>query len=177
MSRLKIATAWLDGCSGCHMSFLDIDEKLLELSDKIELVYSPLVDSKTIPEGIDLALIEGAVSSESDKHELLKLRANSKILISFGDCAVTANVPGMRNHFSVNDTLARAYVENSDSGQCLPSVSVPKLIEFARPVHEYVLVDFFLPGCPPPSDVIFSTLCELLEGKTPAPMTKTRFGA
>lgn len=177
MNRLRIATTWLDGCSGCHMSFLDIDEKLLEISDKIELVYSPLVDTKTMPEEIDLALIEGAVSSEYDKHEVMQLRANSKILISFGDCAVTANVPGMRNHFSVNDTLSRAYIENSASGQCLPSVSVPKLIEFARPVHEYVQVDFFLPGCPPPSDVIFSTLSELLEGKTPSPITKTRFGA
>jgi NAD-reducing hydrogenase small subunit len=177
MSRLRVATTWLDGCSGCHMSFLDIDEKLIELSERIELVYSPLVDQKTIPENIDLALVEGAVSSESDKEEVLALRSRSNILISFGDCAVTANVPGMRNQFKVQDVLSRAYIENSSSGQCLPSKFVPKLIEYARPVHEYVAVDFFLPGCPPAADVILSTLSELLEGRFPASIEKTRFGA
>lgn len=177
MSRLRVATTWLDGCSGCHMSFLDIDEKLIELSERIELVYSPLVDQKIIPENIDLALIEGAVSSESDREEALTLRARSKILVSFGDCAVTANVPGMRNQFKVQDVLSRAYIENSSSGNVLPSVFVPKLIEYARPVHEYVSVDIFLPGCPPPADVILSTLNDLLEGRFPIPIGKTRFGA
>jgi len=177
MSRLRLATTWLDGCSGCHMSFLDIDEKIIELSERIELVYGPLVDQKTIPENIDLTLVEGAVSSESDKEEVLTLRAKSHILISFGDCAVTANVPGMRNQFKVKDVLSRAYIENSASGQTLPSQSVPKLIQFARPVHEYVAVDFFLPGCPPAADVIFSTLSELLDGKFPASIERTRFGA
>ena len=97
MTRIRVATTWLDGCSGCHMSFLDIDETIIQLFDRIELVYSPLVDFKTIPENIDLALVEGAVSSEADKEEILTLRSRSKVLISFGDCAVTANVPGMRN--------------------------------------------------------------------------------
>ncbi len=177
MTRIRMATTWLDGCSGCHMSFLDIDENIIELAERIELVYSPLVDFKTIPENIDLALIEGAVSSESDKEEILTLRSRSKVLVSFGDCAVTANVPGMRNQFSVKDTLSRAYIENSASGQCLPSRFIPRLMEYARPVHEYVKVDLFLPGCPPPADVILSTLNDLLDGRFPNPAGKTRFGA
>ena len=127
MTRIRVATTWLDGCSGCHMSLLDIDENIVQLFDRIELVYSPLVDFKTIPENIDLALVEGAVGSEADKEEILTLRSRSKVLVSFGDCAVTANVPGMRNQFSVADTLSRAYIENSASGQILPSGFVPKL--------------------------------------------------
>ncbi len=177
MTRIRVATTWLDGCSGCHMSFLDIDENIIQLFDRIELVYSPLVDFKTIPENIDLALVEGAVSSEADKEEILTLRSRSKILISFGDCAVTANVPGMRNQFSVMETLSRAYVENSASGQILPSGSVPKLLEYSRPVHEYVAVDLFLPGCPPPAGVILSTLSDLIDGRPPSLGGKTRFGA
>ncbi len=177
MTRIRIATTWLDGCSGCHMSLLDIDEDIIQLFDRIELVYSPLVDFKTVPENIDLALVEGAVGSEADKEEILTLRLRSKVLVSFGDCAVTANVPGMRNQFSVADTLSRAYIENSASGQILPSGFVPKLMEYSRPVHEYVTVDLFLPGCPPPAGVILSTLNDLIDGRFPSLGGKSRFGA
>ncbi len=177
MSRLRVATTWLDGCSGCHMSFLDMDEKLLELSERIEIVYSPLVDYKKIPENIDLALIEGAVSSEYDIEEALSIRARSKFVISFGDCAVTANVPSMRNRFGVKEVLHRAYIENSSSENIFPSKGVPALIGYARPVHEYVSVDLFLPGCPPPAEIIVSTLNELIEGRVPRPTGGTRFGA
>ena len=177
MTRIRVATTWLDGCSGCHMSLLDIDEDIIPLFDRIELVYSPLVDFKTIPENIDLALVEGAVGSEADKEEILTLRSRSKVLVSFGDCAVTANVPGMRNQFSVADTLSRAYIENSASGQILPSGFVPKLMEYSRPVHEYVTVDLFLPGCPPPAGVILSTLNDLIDGRLPSLGGKSRFGA
>ena len=177
MTRIRVATTWLDGCSGCHMSFLDIDENIIQLFDRIDLVYSPLVDFKTIPENIDLALVEGAVSSEADREELQTLRSRSKVLISFGDCAVTANVPGMRNQFGVMETLSRSYIENSASGQILPSGSVPKLIEYCRPVHEYVAVDLFLPGCPPPTGVILSILNDFIDGRPPVIGGKTHFGA
>src|SRR5690349_16239689 len=97
MSKPTLATIWLDGCSGCHMSFLDMDERLLELTDKADLVYSPLVDHKVFPDHVDLCLVEGAVSSEDDLHRILMVRERTTTLVSLGDCAVTANVPGMRN--------------------------------------------------------------------------------
>lgn len=177
MTRKRLATAWLDGCSGCHMSFLDIDEEIIQLFDRIELVYCPLMDFKTIPENIDFALVEGAVSSQADKEEILSLRESSKVLIAFGDCAVTANVPGMRNQFSVMETLSRAYIENSASNGILPDSVVPKLMKYTRPLHEYVRVDLFLPGCPPPARVILSTLSDLIDGRPPGIEGKTRFGA
>jgi NAD-reducing hydrogenase small subunit len=97
LSKLRLATIWVDGCSGCHMSFLDIDDALITLLERVDLVYSPLVDTKVFPEGVDISLVEGAVSSEEDLRKIRMVREHSKILVSLGDCAVTANVPSMRN--------------------------------------------------------------------------------
>ena len=94
MSKKKLATVWLDGCSGCHMSFLDMDERLIELAGKIDLVYSPLVDTKEFPTDVDIALIEGAVSSEEDLHKIQMIRDRTKTLVSFGDLPAGARPHG-----------------------------------------------------------------------------------
>jgi NAD-reducing hydrogenase small subunit len=175
--KAKLATVWLDGCSGCHMSFLDIDERILAVAEKADLVYSPLVDLKEFPEMADVTLIEGAVSSEEDYEKIKKVRAHTKILVSLGDCAVTANVPGMRNPFKVEDVLNRAYVENATLNQQIPVEVIPPLRKTSVPVHQVVDVDVFVPGCPPHADTIFFVLSELLEGRIPDLTGKTRFGA
>lgn len=175
--KVRIATTWLDGCSGCHMSLLDLDERLLDLAERLELVYGPLVDCKEFPEQVDATLIEGAVSNEDDQKKVNVIRQRSRIVISFGDCAVTANVPAMRNQFKIDDVLARAYIENASMGNSIPGEEIPRLLHRARPVHEFVPVDVFLPGCPPPSDAIFFIATELLEGRTPDLTGKIRFGA
>src|SRR5215472_11417107 len=113
MSKKKLATVWLDGCSGCHMSFLDMDERLIELAGKVDLVYSPLVDNKEFPPDVDVTLVEGAVSSEEDLRKIKTIRGRTKLLVSLGDCAVTANVPAMRNLFPVDDVYDRAYRETA----------------------------------------------------------------
>lgn len=177
MSKKKMATVWLDGCSGCHMSFLDIDERLLALGEVADLVYSPLVDQKIFPEDVDLTLIEGAVSSEEDLHKIQMVRGKTKVLVSLGDCAVTANVPGMRNPFGTKAVYARAYTENVTLDPHIPNEVVPKLLPNSRPVHEVVPVDVYVPGCPPSADVIFHVVSELLAGRTPDLAEKTRFGA
>ncbi len=79
-SKVTMATVWLDGCSGCHMSFLDIDERILALAEKVQLVYSPLVDNKEFPEMVDVTLVEGAVASEEDKHKIERIRKRTKLL-------------------------------------------------------------------------------------------------
>jgi NAD-reducing hydrogenase small subunit len=177
MSKLRMATVWLDGCSGCHMSFLDLDERLLELAEKVELVYSPLVDLKEYPEQVDLALVEGAVSSEEDLEKIKKIRKHTKFLITLGDCAITGNVPAMRNPHPLPGVLDRAYFENAAANQQVPTQVVPRLLERVRPVHEVVKVDLFVPGCPPSADTIYFALTELLAGRVPALGDKTRFGA
>jgi NAD-reducing hydrogenase small subunit len=172
MERLKIATVWLGGCSGCHMSFLDLDEFLIELAGKIDLVYSPVIDVKEYPEGVDVCLIEGAVCNEDNLEILHKIRARTKVLVSFGDCAVTGNVPAMRNQLGLDNAdnvLQRAYIENAQFNPVKPKEDgiVPKLLERVTPVHEAVQVEYYLPGCPPPADRIKALMVQVLEGKAP----------
>ena len=177
MSKLRLATAWLDGCSGCHMSFLDMDERLIELASKADLVYSPLLDAKEFPPDVDVTLVEGAVSSEEDLHKIRKIRQRTRLLVSLGDCAVTANVPAMRNPLPLVAVCDRAYRENVTLAPGTPSEVIPRLLPYARPVHEVVQVDVYVPGCPPSADVIYYAVTELLEGREPNLSAKTRFGA
>jgi NAD-reducing hydrogenase small subunit len=159
------------------MSFLDMDEALITLSEKADLVYSPLVDTKIYPDEVDVALVEGAVSSEEDLHKIQLIRKHTKTLVSLGDCAVTANVPSMRNPFGVKAVCDRAYRENATLDAGIPDQVVPKLLDRVRPIHEVVPVDVFVPGCPPSADTIHFVLSELLEGRQPDLSSKTRFGA
>jgi NAD-reducing hydrogenase small subunit len=168
--RPRVATIWLDGCSGCHMSLLDMDERLIELSNRIDLVCSPYMDMKGIPQDLDVAVVEGAVSSSEDLQKLLELRARSRILVSLGDCAVTGNIPGMRNPFLLADVLNRSYEDH------YPSRYVPALRARVTPVHEVVAVDVYLPGCPPPADAIYYLLSELASGRLPDTQHLSRFG-
>lgn len=172
-----MATVWLDGCSGCHMSFLDIDERLLALGELAELVYSPLVDAKEFPPDVDVTLVEGAVSSEEDLEKIRKVRGRTRILVSLGDCAVTANVPGMRNTFKVDELMQRAYIENAQTNVQIPLEVIPPLLKRSVPIHHVVPVDVFVPGCPPSADAIFQVVTDLLAGRTPDVGVLTRFGA
>jgi len=176
-AKIRIATTWLDGCSGCHMSLLDLDEKIIELAGQLEIVYSPLVDAKEFPADVDAALVEGAVGNEDDKRKILLIRERSRFVIAFGDCAVTANVPGMRNQFGTRQVMERVYRENAQNGDFPVPGPVPALLSHVRPVHEYIHVDVFLPGCPPPADSIYLVATELLAGRTPDLTGKIRFGA
>ena len=167
MSRPRIATVWLDGCSGCHMSLIDMDERILDIFERADLVYGPLVDFKDFPEDVDVCLVEGAVSSEEDLHKIKLVRERTKTLVSFGDCAVTSNVPGMRNPIGVPPLLDRAYRENVTLNPQMPTDVVPRLLPMSKPVHRVVKVDVFLPGCPPDADLIYTMLDDLLAGRVP----------
>jgi NAD-reducing hydrogenase small subunit len=159
------------------MSFLDMDERLLEIGERADLVYSPLVDTKEFPDAVDITLVEGAVSSEEDLRRIREVRERTSTLVSFGDCAVTSNVPGMRNPIGVAPLLQRAYVDNVTIRPGIPHAVVPRLLPSSRPVHDVVAVDVFLPGCPPSADLIYFVLDELLAGRMPDTAGITHFGA
>ena len=172
MTKLRLATVWLDGCSGCHMSLLDLDEGILAVAEKADLVYGPLVDASVFPENVDITLVEGAVSNQDDLKKIQMIRARTRVLVALGDCAVTSNVPAMRNSIPVKQLLRRVYVEGAETVRVPPGSGVPPLLPQARPLHDFVTVDAHLPGCPPSPQVILSLLTDVLAGRKPAVATK-----
>jgi NAD-reducing hydrogenase small subunit len=152
------------------MSFLDLDEWLITLAGQVQLVYSPIADVKEYPEGVDVALVEGAVANDEHLHLIKRIRQRTKHLVSFGDCAVTGNVTALRNPLGkAEHVLNRAYVEGADIAGQIPGDPgiLPILLDRVQPLHEVVRVDTFLPGCPPPADRIRSVLEQVLAGKQP----------
>ena len=166
MAKVSVASVWLDACAGCHMSFLDLDEKLIDLLDSIELKATPVTDFKKITP-VDVGIIEGAVSNEHDEEIAKELRANCKILMVWGDCAVFGGIVGMRNLVDTKEMLDRYYHTESSVGDIIPcSEELPELIK-VRPVDQVVKVDCYVPGCPPRTDSIYYALSELLQGRIP----------
>ena len=176
MGKARLGTCWLDGCSGCHMSLLDVDEALVAVLKKADIVFGPLVDAQEWPEGVDVAVIEGAVSSHDDLKLAQQARARSKVVVALGDCAVTSNVPSMRNGIPTRRLLERVYVEGATETPGVPTDGVPPLLKQAVPLHEVVKVDVHVPGCPPKPNAILVALSELMEGRKPDLGSKLRFG-
>jgi NAD-reducing hydrogenase small subunit len=178
MGRVKVATIWLDGCSGCHMSFLDMDERLVEIAEFIDVVYSPYVDAKEFPSSVDLTIVEGALSTDHDLKMIKKIRKNSKKILALGDCAITGNISAIKNLFGTEAILKRGYldlVDFNESGE-YPSKIVPKLLDKVIPLNEAVDIDFFVPGCPTPADAIYEVLVGILENREVDISKLTRFG-
>jgi len=166
--KLRIATTSLSGCFGCHMSLLDIDERLLELAGLVEFDRSPITDIKHCSQHCDVALIEGGVCNAENVHVLRELRANSKILVALGACAVNGGLPAQRNHLDVGKCLSQAYRTPDGSATAIPNdPELPLLLDKVYPINEIVRVDYFLPGCPPSGDTIWKFLTDLLTGRTP----------
>ena len=164
--KLRLATASLAGCFGCHMSFLDIDERILELVDVVEFDRTPLTDIKNIGE-CDVGLIEGGVANAENVEVLRDFRRHCRVLVAMGACAVNGGIPAMRNQFELEDCLKEAYVDGV--GVANPGIpndpEIPLLLNKVHPIHEVVKVDYFLPGCPPSGDTIWTFLNELIEGR------------
>ena len=176
MKKAKVATVWLDGCSGCHMSLLDMDAAIITLARKIDVVYGPLVDAQEFPEDVDVTLVEGSISSQEDLAKIQRIRQRTQVLIALGDCAVTGNVPAMRNSIPVSKLLQRVYVEGAQEGKTIPVDRVPPLLKQARPLREFVKVDLSLPGCPPPAKAISTVINDFLDGRKPGASLSVKFG-
>lgn len=168
MSKIKVATTSLAGCFGCHMSFLDMDEQLVGLLEKVELNRSPLTDIKHCGP-CDIGLVEGGVCNAENVHVLREFRDNCKILIAVGACAINGGVPAMRNHFDLRECLEESYLNGVGVENALipDDVELPLLLDKVHPIHEVVHIDYYLPGCPPSADEFLSVLGDLLEGRVP----------
>lgn len=156
MRRIRLATAWLSGCSGCHMSLLNLHGHLLELFEQCELVYSPLADIKAYPLGVDVCLVEGAVGRTDDLEQAALIRERTTIVVSLGDCAVNGNITALRNPLGSTKALVCGYGEGS------PLLEVPQLLARVLPLHRVIRVDAYIPGCPPEPARIAAALDQLL---------------
>lgn len=164
--KIKIATTSLCGCFGCHMSFLDIDERILDLVKLVEFDRSPITDIKTVS-NCDIGIIEGGVANTENVEVLREFRKHCKILVAIGACAVNGGIPAMRNSFTLKECLEESYLDGIGvANPMIPSdQEIPMLLNKVHPVHEVVKIDYFLPGCPPSGDTIWTFLTELIEGK------------
>ncbi len=168
MAKVKIATDWLAGCAGCHMSLLDLDERLIELTKFVDIVASPVMDIKKPPE-VDVGIVEGAVANSSNEEVLKELRAKCKILMALGDCAVFGGIPAMRNLISKEEALRHAYVEAAScvDGEIPDDEELAVLEDQVKGANQVVKVDCYVPGCPPSPEAIYFALSELLAGRIP----------
>ncbi len=170
MAKPKVASDWMAGCAGCHMSLLDMDEKIAKIVELVDLRATPITDLKE-PDvsGVDVGILEGGINNSSNEEVAHRMRSRCKILVALGDCAVFGGVPAMRNFFTIEESLRRAYVETEstdESGRIPddPELAVPTKV---RALHEVVPVDVFVPGCPPSADTIYYVLSELAQGRIP----------
>ncbi len=170
MGKVKVATQWLEACAGCHMSLLDIDERIVELLKYVELTSSPITDLKHPPEsGVDVGILTGAIGNEDEVHEAKEMRERAKLLIAMGDCAVFGGICTMRNFFDTKEVLHYGYVDTASTveGEVPENEDLAPLTDKVMKVSDVVPVDVFLPGCPPTADAIWFMLTELLAGRMP----------
>ena len=167
--KVTVATCSLAGCFGCHMSLLDIDERIIDLAERLRFDRSPINDIKTISGPVDIGLVEGGVCNTENIETLREFRTNCKILIAVGACAMTGGVPALRNGLDVRDLLEESYINGVGllEPQIPTDIELPHILEEVSPIHEVVKVDFFLPGCPPPADAFWHVLTDILDGRQP----------
>jgi NAD-reducing hydrogenase small subunit len=167
--KVTVASDWLAGCAGCHMSFLDIDERIVDLVQLVTLTSTPITDLKhPAKEGVVVGILEGGINNSTTEQVAKRMRERSKVLIALGDCAVFGGVPTMRNFVGIDEALKRAYLETESTVDgVIPHHEDLAVMELCRPLDQVVPVDIYLPGCPPSADAIFFVLTELLAGRMP----------
>jgi F420-non-reducing hydrogenase small subunit len=166
--KATVATAWLQSCSGCHISLLDLHQELLDVLELLEIKYSPIVDVKEVPE-VDVGIIEGAVANEDNEELLLEMRKKCKTLVALGTCACFGGLPGFRNLFSLPEIMTRGYVETESTvnGRIPSGSEIPALKKHVKPLDQVVKIDASIPGCPPIPEAIKEALVAILSGQTP----------
>lgn len=169
MTKPKVATTSLCGCFGCHMSILDIDDRILKLVELVDFDKSPVDDIKEFTGKCAVGLIEGGCCNEENVRVLQDFRKHCDVLISVGDCAIMGGIPALRNNIPLKECYEEAYLNGptvyNPSGKIPNNEEIPLLLDKVYPCQEVVKIDYHLPGCPPPADTIWQALVALLTDK------------
>ncbi len=178
MPKVIIATDWLAACAGCHMSLLDMDERLTTLLESVVFSSSPVTDLKQPPQtGVTVGILTGAVSNTHNVEVARRMRERCKILVAVGDCAVFGGIVAARNLVGTRAALERAYLETESTvdGRIPDSPELGIPLDAVTGVDPLVRVDLFVPGCPPRADDLYFTFSELLAGRIPVVLPPVHF--
>ena len=188
MAKPKVALYWAAACGGCDVAVLDTNEKILDIANLVDIVLWPIaLDFKyhhieAMEDGaIDLCLFNGAVRNSEQEKIAKLLRAKSKVMVAFGSCACFGGIPALGNLTNRAEIFERVYVEaqsDDNPNKTYPQTStkvsegeleLPELYDTVSTLAQVVDVEYFLPGCPPPVDLILKLVDLYATGKLPPP--------
>ena len=129
-----------------------------------------------IPHDVDVAIVEGAVSSDEDLEKIRLVRERTRIVVALGDCAITSNVSGDAQPDPAEDVASSASMSRAPTWRRASDRGLPVLLKHAVPLHDVIKIDLHVPGCPPSAPSILFVLNELLDGRIPDLRAKLRFG-
>lgn len=184
--KKKIAFYWAASCGGCEVAVLDINEKILDVIEKADIVFWPValdIKYKDLEgmenKGIDFCFFNGAIRTSENEKLAKLLRKKSKYMVAFGACACYGGIPGLANLFSREEIFKRVYEDNPSTfnpKKTLPKkvtkvkegeLDLPEFYNVVKTLDQIVEVDYYIPGCPPPVDVIKKAFDILLSGELP----------
>ncbi len=188
MAKPKLALYWAASCGGCDVAVLDTNEKILDIANLVDIVFWPIaLDFKyhhvraMEDKSIDLCLFNGAVRSTEQEEIAKLLRDKSKVMVAFGACACFGGIPALANFTSRAEIFQRAYIEapsnNNDEGTfpllktrvAEGELELPELFDTVLTLAQVVPVEYFVPGCPPPVDLILKLVDLFASGQMPPP--------
>lgn len=187
MAKPKVALYWAAACGGCDVAVLDTNEKILDIANLVDIVLWPVaLDFKyhhveAMPDAsIDLCLFNGAIRNSEQEKIARLLRQKSKVMVAFGACACFGGIPALGNFTDRAGIFERVYKEapSNEGGGTYPQthtqvkegdLELPEFYDTVGTLAQFVKVEYFIPGCPPPPELILKVVDLFATGKLPPP--------
>jgi sulfhydrogenase subunit delta len=157
MRRPRIGVFKFSSCDGCQLSILNLEEKLLDLLDFFEIAYFREAVDKAPLRQYDIGIVEGSISTDRQRKEIVEIREKARFLLSIGACATAGGLQALRNWANAADYMRYVY----------PSPDLVSVLPMSTPVSDHVYLDYELWGCPIDKEALSETLVSLLVGKKP----------
>jgi len=186
MAKPKVAFYWCASCGGCEETVVDLNEDLLKVADAVDIVFWPVAldfkrkDVEALGDGeIAVSFINGAIRTEEQEEMVKLLRTKSGLVVAFGSCAHLGGIPGLGNFWTRDTIFQRVYqevptVENPEGTLPQEKIAVdvgeltlPQFYDTVKTLDQSIPVDYYLPGCPPPPDLIMNAVNAILKGELP----------